>query len=81
MIRLYVDSGSSIKQEEKQKYNLEILPLKILFDDNEYEDGIDLSFDKFYNYLINEKKFLKHHYLIFLNMKMRSITSLKMEMM
>lgn len=59
MIRLYVDSGSSIKQEEKQKYNLEILPLKILFDDKEYEDGIDLSFDKFYYYLINEKKFPK----------------------
>lgn len=59
MIRVYVDSGSSIKTEEKQKYNVEILPLKILFDDKEYLDGIDLTFDDFYHKLIDEKKFPK----------------------
>ena len=30
MIKIFVDSGSSIKQEEKEKYGVEILPLKIL---------------------------------------------------
>ena len=30
MIKVFVDSGSSIKQEEKELYNVEILPLKIL---------------------------------------------------
>ena len=59
MIRVYVDSGSSIKTEEKQKYNVEILPLKILFDNQEYLDGINLSFEEFYDKLINEKKFPK----------------------
>ena len=32
-IKIFVDSGSSIKQEEKDKYNVVIIPLKILLDD------------------------------------------------
>ena len=28
-IKVFVDSGSSIKMEEKEKYNVEIIPLKI----------------------------------------------------
>ena len=27
-IKIFVDSGSSIKLEEKEKYNVEIIPLK-----------------------------------------------------
>ena len=30
MLRVFVDSGSSIKQDELEKYNVEIIPLKIL---------------------------------------------------
>ena len=30
MLKVFVDSGSSIKQDEKEKYNVEILPIKIL---------------------------------------------------
>lgn len=59
MLRLIVDSGSSIKQEEKEKYNVDIIPLKILLGDKEYLDGIDLSMDVFYDKLINEKLFPK----------------------
>lgn len=59
MIKVFVDSGSSIKQNEKEKYDVEILPLKILMKDKEYLDGIDLEVDKFYDMLINEKIFPK----------------------
>lgn len=59
MIRLFVDSGSSIKQDEKKKYDVEIIPLKILLGDKEYSDGIDLSMDYFYSKLIDEKLFPK----------------------
>ena len=41
-IKVFVDSGSSIKQDEKEKYNVEILPLKILLNNKEYSDGVDL---------------------------------------
>lgn len=59
MIKIFVDSGSSIKESEKEKYGIEILPLKILMKDKEYLDGIDLKVDDFYNMLINEKIFPK----------------------
>lgn len=59
MIKVFVDSGSSIKQHEKEKYDVEILPLKILLGDKEYLDGVDLSMDVFYDELINKKQFPK----------------------
>lgn len=59
MIKIFVDSGSSIKQEEKEKYNVEILPLKILLGEKEYLDGVDLPMDEFYKALIEDGQFPK----------------------
>ena len=59
MIKIYVDSGSSIKQNEKEEYNVNIIPLKIMLGEKEYFDGIDLSNELFYNFLANSKVFPK----------------------
>ncbi len=59
MLRVFVDTGSSIKFEEKEKYNVEILPLKILMADEEYLDGVTLSIEEFYNKLFATKKIPK----------------------
>ena len=59
MVKVFVDSGSSIKQEEKEKLGVEILPLKIMLDEKEYLDGVDLSIDEFYDALINKNLFPK----------------------
>ncbi len=59
MLRIIVDSGSSIKQDEKEKYGIDIIPLRILLGDKEYLDGVDLSLDTFYDALINKKIFPK----------------------
>ncbi len=59
MLRIFVDSGSSIKQDEKKRYGVEIIPLKILLGDKEYSDGIDLSMDFFYSRLIDDGLFPK----------------------
>ena len=59
MIKIFVDSGSSIKQSEKDFYNVEILPLKILLNDKEYLDGVNLDINTFYNALIYDKIFPK----------------------
>ena len=59
MVKIFVDSGSSIKLEEKEKYGVEIIPLKIFLDGKEYTDGVDLPFDVFYNALIEKKLFPK----------------------
>lgn len=57
MLKIFVDSGSSIKQEEKEKYGVEIIPLKILLNNKEYKDGVDLSMEEFYHQLIDNKQF------------------------
>lgn len=59
MLKVFVDSGSSIKQFEKEEYNVEIIPLKILLGDKEYFDGVNLTNDVFYDYLKNSKEFPK----------------------
>ncbi len=59
MLRIFVDSGSSIKQDEKEKYNVEIIPLIVTMKGKSYQDGIDLSNEEFYSMLINEKIFPK----------------------
>lgn len=60
MIKLLVDSGSSIKADELDKYGVELIPLKILLGDKEYlDDGKDLTMDVFYDFLMNSKTFPK----------------------
>ena len=59
MIKIFVDSGSSIKQEEKEKYGVEIIPLRISIGNKEYIDGVNLPMSKFYSSLIDEKIFPK----------------------
>ncbi len=59
MIKIFVDSGSSIKADELEKYNVEILPLKILLDDKEYLDSVDLSMETFYSAIIDQNIFPK----------------------
>ena len=59
MLRVFVDSASSIKQDEKERYGVEIIPLRYLMGDVEYKDGIDLSIDEFYKKLIGENLFPK----------------------
>lgn len=59
MLKVFVDSGSSIKQDEKEKYNVEIIPLRFMMGEQEYLDGIDLEIDDFYKLLIDKKMFPK----------------------
>lgn len=59
MIQIFVDSGSSIKQDEKKRYGVEILPLQIMLGNQSYIDGVDLSMDAFYHALIEAKQFPK----------------------
>lgn len=60
MIKILVDSGSSIKADELDKYGIELIPLKILLGDKEYlDDGKDLTMDVFYDFLMNSKAFPK----------------------
>ncbi len=59
MLRIFVDSGSSIKPEEKERYNVEIIPLKVIFGEEEFLDEVTITRKEFYHKLIDEKIFPK----------------------
>lgn len=59
MLKILVDTASSIKEEEKNKYGVDLIPLRYLMGDKEYEDGIGITIDEFYDMLINQKLFPK----------------------
>ena len=59
MLRIVVDSGSSIKQDEREKYGVDILPLRVQMGEDTFLDGVNLSVDEFYDRLINLKEFPK----------------------
>lgn len=59
MLRIIVDSGSSIKQEEREKYGVDILPLRVQMGNDSFLDGVDLSVDEFYERLVQFGEFPK----------------------
>ena len=51
-IRIITDSASDITQAEAKKRNLTVIPLKTLFGDREYLDGVTIDHETFYHKLI-----------------------------
>lgn len=59
MRRIIVDSGSSIKIEEREKYGVDILPIQLMMGDESFLDGVNLSADEFYSRLKDSSQFPK----------------------
>lgn len=51
-IRIITDSASDITQAEAKQFNIDVLPLKTIFGEEEYLDGITLDHAGFYQKLI-----------------------------
>ena len=49
MIRIVVDSTCDLQDEILEKYNVDILPLKVLLGDTEYRDRIDIQVEEVYD--------------------------------
>ena len=49
MIKIITDSTSDYTMEEAEEKGLVILPLRVLFGEEEYLDRVNLSVDDFYN--------------------------------
>lgn len=54
-IKLVCDSLADLPKELIQKYDIEVVPLSVLFDGKEYIDGIDITKDEFYKILRENK--------------------------
>ena len=58
-ICIIVDSGSDMLPDEAEKLGVKLLPLKVRFGDEEFDDGVTLSRDEFYNRLIESDELPK----------------------
>lgn len=47
-VALVTDSGSDLPKDIVEKYNINTIPLKIIYKDREYDDGIDISSEEVY---------------------------------
>ena len=51
-VRIVIDSASDITQAEAKALNVDVLPLKTIFGNEEYLDGVTMNHTTFYNKLI-----------------------------
>lgn len=57
MIKIITDSSSNITQEEAKKLGVTVIPMNIIFGAEEYRDGVDISFEEFYEKMASSKEF------------------------
>lgn len=55
-IRIITDSTSDISYKEAEKMGITIIPLKVLFGEKEYREGIEITIDGFYEKLAGAEK-------------------------
>ena len=55
MVKIITDSTSDITREQAKAMNIEIVPLRVLFGEKVYMDGVDLSSEEFYELLDKAK--------------------------
>ena len=53
-IAILVDSGADIPKNLLEKYNIYVLPLKVIYKDKEYSDGVDITPQEMYKRLETE---------------------------
>lgn len=58
-LKIICDSLSDIPKELIEKYDIEVVPLTVILNENEYRDGIDISNDEFYKILRGENAYPK----------------------
>ncbi|MEG0774908.1 DegV family protein [Clostridium sp.] len=52
-IALITDSASDISKEARERYNIRVLPFKIIYKDKEFSDGIDITAEYVYQTIDN----------------------------
>lgn len=53
MLKIVTDSAANISAEEAKKLGVEVLPLSIIFGNDIYRDGVDITTEEFYDKLVN----------------------------
>ncbi len=58
-IKLITDSSCDLPKNIIQKYNISVIPLNVLFEENSYLDGVDITKKEFYEKMRNSSKLPK----------------------
>ncbi len=58
-LMIITDSCSDVRGEDKEKYNIEVVPMTVTFGEESYLEGETISIDEFYEKLVNSKAFPK----------------------
>ena len=59
MIRIITDSAADFEPRELERMNITCIPLRVLFGEEEYQENVDLSKDRFYELLAANEEFPK----------------------
>ena len=57
MIRILIDSSADYTAEEAKQHNLELVSINITMGGKNYQDGVDLTRDEFYDLLVASEEF------------------------
>lgn len=57
MIKIITDSSANITQEEAKTLGVTVMPLTVIFGNEEYQDGVNLGWDEFYEKMATSKDF------------------------
>lgn len=55
MVRIITDSAADFSPSELAQLNIDCIPLKVMFDDTEYEENINLTKNRFYELLLSSE--------------------------
>lgn len=55
-VAIVTDTTACVPREQVDRYDIEIVPVQLIIEDNTYRDGIDISPTEFYNLLRKAKK-------------------------
>jgi len=55
-VAIVTDTTACIPQEQVERYDIEVVPIQLIFEDRAYRDGIDISPTEFYTLLRQAKK-------------------------
>ena len=59
MVRIITDSAVDLEPQEYEKLGVTCIPLRVMFGDQEYQENINLSKDRFYELLLGSEEFPK----------------------
>ena len=55
-IKLFTDSAADLPQHYRDKYDIDVVPLSVIFGTEEFKDQVTLSHDEFWRKLINSEE-------------------------